>query len=198
MPYNRPKSNHSLDKAQRVTLLQSYFDHYREIAKVDKQALNQKLSREASDDLLDQIGCLLLAHATEAANTPGPVCDFLARNPLPKSLERLLPDDFRAFCLALNALKQWLAAEQAATDRYLLGGKAREECRAEATTCVVTGEAIARGQAVLHHPVRDGRPPIPLSKRGHAELEGQAGSADKESLRDKIRAIKKQVNRSVA
>jgi hypothetical protein len=196
MPYKRPESNHSLDKEQRAALLQSYFDHYREAAKIDEQALNQKLSREASADLLDRIGCLLLAHATAAANAPGPVRDFLTTNPLPKPLEGLLPDDFRAFCLALNALKQWLAAEQAATDRYLLGNKAREECRALATTCVVTGEPLAPGKAELHHPVRDGRPPIPLSKCGHARLEGQAGSSNKDSLHAKILAIKRQLKRS--
>jgi hypothetical protein len=196
MPYDRPKSSHPLDKAQRTALLQDYFNYYREAAKIDEQALNQKLPRGASDDLLDHIGCLLLSHATVIANTPGPVRDFLSDNPLPKSLEELLPDDFRAFCLALNALKQWLAAEQAATDRYLLGGKARQECRDVATTCVVTGEPLAPGEAELHHPVRDGRPPIPLSKHGHARLEGQAGSSNKDSLRAKILAIKRQLNRS--
>ncbi len=109
-----------------------------------------------------------------------------------------MPDDFRIFCLALNALKQWLAAEQAATDRYLLGGKARAECSLAATTCVVTGEQLDPAKVELHHPVRDGRPPIALSKRGHDRLEGQVKTAKGDSLRAKILAIRKQTNRSWA
>jgi hypothetical protein len=199
MPFQRPKPIRSLDKTQRATLLQSYFDHYREAAKNDVKSLNQKIPREAFECLLDRIGCILLdhAHATAAADAPGTVRDFLKENPLPKALDELLPDDFRIYCLALNALKQWLAAEQAATDRYLLGGKAREECLAVATTCVVTGESLdAKGE--LHHPVRDGRPPIPLSKRGHDRLEGQVKLAKTDSLHGKIWAIRKKANRSWA
>ena len=50
-----------------------------------------------------------------------------------------------------------MAAEQAATDRYLLGGKAGKDCRAAATTCVVTAKSLDGGKVELH-PVRDGRP----------------------------------------
>ena len=67
--------------------------------------------------------------------------DFLADNPLPDGMAPLLPDSFRAFCLALNSLKQWVAKEQAATDRYLLGGVSRQLSDASAT-CLVTGEAL--------------------------------------------------------
>ena len=104
------------------------------------------------------------------------VRQFLDENELPPKMGPLLPDDFRAFCLLLNAMKQWLTAEQAATDRYLLGGAARQLCRAMATKCLVTGEALD-GTVELHHPVRDGRPPIPLSIKGHRTLEKQTGSS---------------------
>ncbi len=196
MPFQRPKPGRSLDKEERAALLQSYINHYHEAAKDDVAALNQKIPREAFDDLLDRIGCLVLDHATAVAGDHGPVRDFLKANPLPKPLEGLLPDNFRIFCLGLNALKQWLAAEQAATDRYLLGGKARQECRLASTTCVVTGEPLDPAKVELHHPVRDGRPPIPLSKRGHEQLEGQGGSAHNDSLREKVLAIKREMNRS--
>ncbi len=71
-------------------MLQSYFNHYREAAKDDVKALNQKIPRGAFDDLLDRIGCILLdhAHATAAADDRGTVRDFLKENPLPKPLER--------------------------------------------------------------------------------------------------------------
>jgi hypothetical protein len=79
MPFQRPKPIRSLDKTQRATLLQSYFDHYREAAKNDVKSLNQKIPREAFECLLDRIGCILLdhAHATAAADAPGTVRDFL-------------------------------------------------------------------------------------------------------------------------
>src|ERR1019366_2780057 len=61
--------------------------------------------------------------------------------------------DFRVYCLALNALKQWLAAEQAATDRYLLGGRARQECRAAAATWIVTGGPVCPVDVEVPHPI---------------------------------------------
>lgn len=220
MPYQRPHSVRIPNREVRAALLQSYFDHYRTVAKEDPMALNRKIPRAVFDNVLDQIGSLLIEKSSLLANEPGPVRDFLRENLLPKSLEGLLPEDFRVFCLALNALKQWLTAEQAATDRYLLGGKAREECRQVATTCIVTGEPLDPSTAELHHPVRDGRPPIPLSKAGHKQLEGQVGlhgsssrrlrqpveqpeclegqlaSPPQDSTRAKILAIRKRMNRS--
>jgi hypothetical protein len=139
--------------------------------------LNQKLPREAFKALLDNIGSLLLEKTKALADQPGPVQDFLERNGLPPSVARMLPPDFRAFCLALNALKQWVAAEQQATDRYLLGGKARNELRAIAESCIVTGRSLDGG-CELHHPVRDGRPPIPLCHEAHDRIERQERTDD--------------------
>jgi len=196
MLYQRPRSGPIPTREARVKLLQSYFDHYRKVAKEDPMALNRKIPGEVFDNLLDQIGSLLLEKSSLLANEAGPVRDFLRENPLPHPLEGLLPEEFRVFCLSLNALKQWLAAEQAATDRYLLGGKAREECRLAATTCIVTGEPLDPSTVELHHPVRDGRPPIPLSKEGHKRLEGQVRSPPEDSTRAKILAIRKRMNQS--
>ncbi len=36
--------------------------------------------------------------------------------------------------------------------------------------CIVTGEELGE-RAELHHPMRDGRPPILLSKKGHDIIE---------------------------
>jgi hypothetical protein len=196
MPFDRPKPAFKLGKADRQALVKDYFAHYRQIAEQDAAGLNPKLPRAVFQDLLGEIGAILLAKSRELADQPGPLRNFLVHNQLPGRLSEFLPDDFRAFCLALNALKQWVAKEQAATDRYLLGGRARTECREAATTCIVTGEPLTPDRTELHHPVRDGRPPIPLSKQGHAALEKQGPSAGGDSIRSKLFAIKRQSNRS--
>ena len=46
MTFHRPKPIRSLDKEERTALLQSYFSHYREVAKDDvKQIDDRKNSR---------------------------------------------------------------------------------------------------------------------------------------------------------
>jgi hypothetical protein len=77
----------------------------------------------------------------------------------------------------LKALKQWTNREQMTMDGYLFGRSARQMFRTAANACLVTGEALD-STAELHHPVRDGRPPILLSKNGHAQLEGQTSEFD--------------------
>ena len=139
--------------------------------------MNQKLPREVFDELLDVIGGLLLQQTKDLAAKPGPLRDFLELNALPPSLAQRLPTDFRAFCLTLNALKQWVSKEQLATDRFLLGGRARKELRALAESCMMTGRSLEDG-CELHHPVRDGRPPIPLCHEAHDEIEQQQPKAD--------------------
>ena len=173
MQYRRPQPTSRLSKHDRQELLGAYYRDYRHLAEQQLDTLNRKLPREAFARILDHVGALLLREAAALASQAGPVREFLDNNPLPAPLQGRLPDEFRAFCLALNALKQWVSAEQAAADRYLLGGTARAECRAAATHCLVTGAALEQDGIELHHPVRDGRPPIPLSKKAHASLEGQ-------------------------
>lgn len=175
MTYKRPTNRLPLLKADKLNLLKDYIEHYRQLATTDKTALNRKVPREAFNDLLDRVGGLLLAESAKLAESVGPIRTFLDSNPLPQSMAERLPDDFRIFCLALNSLKQWVAAEQSATDRFLLGGVARELCREAAEFCLITGEALGQ-DSELHHPVRDGRPPILLSKKGHSAIEGQQAS----------------------
>jgi len=173
MSYRRFANPVPLTPSEKVQLLAEYFSHYRELAEGDLAALNANLPREAYAVVLEQIGGLLLEASEAAATRRGPLRDFLDSNPLPAMLSDRLPDDFRAFCLALNALKQWLSAEQAYTDRYLLGGRARDFCRQAATHCIVTGNDFNGQASELHHPARDGRPPLLLSKEGHSRVHGQ-------------------------
>lgn len=196
MAYERPKPESKLSKPERQELLRRYYEEYRASSAEDPARLNRKVPREAFGDLLSEVGELLLDRAAALAITPGPVHEFLKENPVPPSLDGKLPNEFRAFTLALNALKQWVGAEQAATDRYLLGGNARAECRAAADACILSGAQLAEGQVELHHSIRDGRPPIPVSKAAHAQIEGQASTPQDNSARSVLLALKRQGNRS--
>lgn len=190
MSYIRPVPLKKPSRPEKQALLREYFAHYAAAAEADPTVLNRKIPREAFADVLDSLGELLVSEAARLARTEGAVRDFLRDNPLPPLLAGRLPDEFRAFCLLLNALKQWISAEQAATDRYLLGGTARAECRAAAEHCMISGNPLSRESTDLHHPVRDGRPPIPLSKAAHAELEGQhAGPKPTRQVRVRAEAI---------
>jgi hypothetical protein len=195
--YLRPQAPQRLPKAERSEVLREYFEHYRVLASTDPGALNQKIPREAFQDLLDRIGTLLLEEAHRAGSQDGPVRDFLEANALPGRWNELLPDEFRAFCLALNALKQWTVAESAATDRYLLGGNARAELRAVAERCLVTGEILGN-DTELHHPLRDGRPPLPLSKAGHTRIEGQDSTDAVDPRVTALQRVRSEGNRSWA
>jgi hypothetical protein len=197
MAYIRPANRQQLSAEQKRQLLAEYMDYYRKTAASDSDALNRKISRDGFDALLDKVGVLLVQESERLAVQPGPVREFLLKNPLPAGMSPLLPDSFRTFCLALNSLKQWVAKEQAATDRYLLGGVSRDMCRGVATTCIVTGEVLA-ADAELHHPVRDGRPPILLSKAGHDRIEGQQRLPGATSAAQALMALRRKKNLSWA
>jgi len=200
LAYIRPKSDITLSKEEKIELLREYYDYYKELTSKDINALNKKLPREALSSLLDNIGTILLEESKKLAEQDGPVKEFLKENPLPNHMDGLLPKDFRVFCLVLNALKQWVSAEQGATDRYLLGGTARETCRSIVTHCMVTREELGK-DAELHHPIRDGRPPIILSKKGHSLIEGQSTSEYQDTEEegtpyDTLLKLKHSMNRS--
>lgn len=170
--YERPRNCRAITKTEKLVLLKEYATEYEALAKADPSALNRKMPREAFSELIDAVGVLLAEKSATLAASPGPVREFLDSNPVPGKMAPLLPESVRAFCLGLNSLKQWVVAEQAAMDRYLLGGRARELCREAFDRCLVTGDEFA-ADVELHHPIRDGRPPIPLSKTGHS-LTGRA------------------------
>jgi hypothetical protein len=192
MRYVRPRVASKITKQERQRLLRDYYETYREWANRDPSVLNRKIPREACASLLDLVGALILREAAALALQPGPVRQFLGENPLPPCLQGRLPDEFRAFCLALNAVKQWVAAEQLATDRYLLGATARTECRDAADRCIISSAPLKAGDAELHHPVRDGRPPIPLTKSAHACLEGQGEGSSGDATREALQGLKQE------
>jgi len=197
MAYERPTNKSPLSRAEKLALLKDYVQHYRQLAATDATVLNRKIPREAFSDLLGRCGELLLAESAKLAAAEGPLRAFLDANPLPPTMAERLPVDFRVFCLALNSLKQWVVAEQGAADRYLLGGNARDLCREAADICLVTGGALAQ-DSELHHPVRDGRPPIPLSKEGHASIEGQLSSVANDPIGLALLPLRREMNRSWA
>ncbi len=171
MVYQRYQNSQLLSKAEKIELMQKYVDYYsKRISQKNLSELNVKIPREVFSDILDEVGTCLVSYASKVSRENGPVKEFLQNNPLPPHMETLLPDEFRAFSLLLNALKQWVSAESAATDRFILGGTARETCRSAVTKCIVTGEELGE-RPELHHPMRDGRPPILLSKKGHDTIE---------------------------
>jgi len=197
MAYERPTNRSPLSKTEKLDLLKDYTQYYRHLAATDATVLNRKIPREVFGDLLDRLGAILLTESARLAEAAGPIRTFLDANPLPRGMAERLPDDFRVFCLALNSLKQWVGAEQAATDRYLLGGAGRELCRAAAETCLITGGALGP-DGELHHPVRDGRPPILLSKKGHVSIEGQLPSAGDDAIGQALWALRRERNQSWA
>ncbi|HKC00765.1 MAG TPA: hypothetical protein VKD23_18430 [Terriglobales bacterium] len=197
MAYERPTSRVKLSKQEKLDLLEDYIQHYRQLIASNKAALNQKIPRQLFADLLDQVGETLLTESAKLATSAGPIRTFLEDNPLPRSMDKSLPDDFRVFCLALNSLKQWVAAEQAATDRYLLGGGARELCREAVKTCLMTDSVLGK-DSELHHPVRDGRPPILLSKKGHDSIEDQLTTVHDDPIGKALGALRGEMNRSWA
>ncbi|MGA2264006.1 MAG: hypothetical protein ABSH28_21555 [Acidobacteriota bacterium] len=197
MGYQRPTNPVRLTKTQKLALLTEYAEYYRELAAADPHALNRKVPREAFAEILDRVGEVLIEESGKLAKSEGSVRQFLDDNTLPSAMAALLPDGFRTFCLALNALKQWVAAEQGATDRYLIGGVARQLCREAVKTCLVTGEPLGP-DAELHHPVRDGRPPIALSKGGHASIEEQVATDGDDNIGRALISVRHERNRSWA
>ena len=197
MSYKRPQIDRPLSKAEKLDLLKANALHYQMLAQTDPTALNRKVPRGAFREVLGRIGEIVINESRVLATSPGVIRDFLDANPLPTTITPLLPDSFRVFCLMLNALKQWVVAEQSAADRYLLGGKARQLCREAVGTCVVTGAPTSSG-VELHHAVRDGRPPIPLSKKGHAVLEGQTPRTGDDAMEQALTELRRKKNRSWA
>jgi hypothetical protein len=194
--YQRPHSDARLTKQEKVELMRDYVEFYRRQYAINPATLNRKIPRSSFARATDAIGSLLLEMSAKLATTPGPVAEFLKDNPLPPFLSNKLPIETRAFCLALNALKQWVVAEQAAMDRLILGGSAREICRDATPNCLVTGQPLNRKTLNLHHPVRDGRPPLPLSKEGHDRIERQTSPTKGDGVMATLLKLRREGNQS--
>jgi hypothetical protein len=197
MNYIRPKSTHSLSPEEKRVLLKEYFDFYQKISIETPELLNIKLPRNVFDSLLDEIGGLILEKSNSFASSDNEISHFLKNNPLPEHLSQYLPLEYRVYCLALNALKQWVSAEQAATDRYIFGGTARQQYKGLGTHCLMSGKSTSECKIELHHPLRDGRPPIPLAKNVHDEIEKQSAVIEvDDQIMQIIYPIKRKNNRS--
>ncbi|MDR1839831.1 MAG: hypothetical protein LBQ93_09665 [Treponema sp.] len=195
--YKRFENQRPLTKSEKLDLLKKYNEYYRKLIKEKGvEQLNIKIPRNVFENTLEKIGSLLLDESERLSKNVS-VKSFLDENPLPDFLEGLLPGNFRVFSLLLNSLKQWVSAESAATDRYLMGGTAKDICRSVSSHCLVTNEVLDKG-AELHHPMRDGRPPILLSKNGHSQIEGQKKekNTSNDPVWDKIKALRTQRNMS--
>src|SRR5438270_3349440 len=106
MTYARPTNPAPLTAEAKAELLKQYGDFYQELAARNPGELNKKLPRSALASSLDRIGSLILEESQKLAAGNGEVRQFLDENRLPGMMSALLPDDFRVFCLLLNALKQ--------------------------------------------------------------------------------------------
>lgn len=192
MPYVRPVNLNPVLPEVKAQLIREHIAHYKTIAQLaaergDYSELNAKLPKEAAEAFLNDVGTLLNQAALKAAKA-GIVKDFLDKHPLPDSMKNHLPDEFRAFCLLLNSLKQWISAESLATDRYLLGGAVRAKLRDASSYCMITGNPLTNVE--LHHTVRDGRPPIPLSPKGHRQVEEYNAQASDAPVIQSLRELK--------
>jgi molybdopterin-binding aldehyde dehydrogenase-like protein len=135
-------------EAEEDRLAQGYAAYYRDAVAADDTALNRKIPRDAFIGLLDRIGSLLIDESAQLATPAGPVRDFLAGNPLPIDMAPLLPDSFRAFCLALNSLKQWVANGSIAVDEVWVSFDAgtivnTDRVRAQMEGSVIFGMSLA-------------------------------------------------------
>ncbi|MCC5807973.1 MAG: hypothetical protein JJU00_16725 [Opitutales bacterium] len=178
MSYIRPKTKTKISPEDKADVLRDCIAHCQEAFQRDPESLNRKIPREIFSAVLDEVGALLVRRSAEIATGDdtgaGPaVAKFLDENPLPESIEKVLTPQLRTFALLLHALRQWAVAESLATDRWIFSGNVRRLLRKSTEHCVVTGEALSAGETELHHPVRDGRPPLPLSKKGHRMIEKQ-------------------------
>ena len=195
--YKRLENKKALSKSEKLDLLKKYSEYYnRLIEEKGIEILNIKIPRTAFESSLDKIGVLLLKESENLLKDEN-IRVFLDDNPLPEFMQEALPDNFRVFSLLLNSLKQWVTAESSATDRYLLGGNARNMCKSVSSRCLVTNDNLG-DDAELHHPLRDGRPPILISKIGHKQIEGHIkgiGTSD-DPIWNKIKELRSQRNMS--
>jgi hypothetical protein len=166
--YQSPK----IEGENRRKALADYVRHYTKVARNEPTLLNQKLPRKAFQSLLAMIGNLLQEEARQLSTSNTETVKFLKINSVPACLGDKLTPEIRTFALLLNALSQWTTAEKLAMDRFLFSGDVRKELKSLCQTCPIYPEEFDVKNIELHHPVRDGRPPIPLSKRGHETVEG--------------------------
>lgn len=178
--YQDSKENSSERKEFETRIIQSFNDLYQTTG-----GLKVHVGKSLFEDILNQIGVILQENAKKIISDPikySELNKILNDNPVPELADDILTPEFRIFCLQLNALKNWLSAEQASTDRVLLGGNYKSKLAKVIQNCLVTNERLnylEKGAIDYHHPMRDGRCAIPLSKHGHSLIEGQVKKTQK-------------------
>jgi len=73
MAYERPENELPLSPEEKPILLKQYFEYYRALSETNPSALNAKLPRSAFEDLLNELGEMLLAKSRSLASIEGPV-----------------------------------------------------------------------------------------------------------------------------
>lgn len=159
----------SLSPAEKRTLVEALYNHL----KCNQLKINSKVPREAFDEFIDELISLFYKYAEYYTNNDTPVRKFLNDNNPPKELKQYLPNKFRAICLMLNGIKQWLSKEQTNSDKFILGAGYKKLLKEGFKTCIVTNTPInSSSKFEFHHILRDGTPPIPLTPDGHRKIEG--------------------------
>ena len=131
------------------------------------------MRRGAFTELLDRVGTVLIKESAKLAKSEGPVRKFLKANPTspgngtPYSprLSRVLPCAQRGLSSGWPPSKRPPTATSSAVSHAISVLRWGKRARSQ--------ENRSGANAVLHHPVRDGRPPIALSKVGHWSIEEQ-------------------------
>ncbi len=175
MPALPPSPPKPWPASDRDRMAREYVAHYETLAEKGLTELAPKLSRNAFDHFLSGVGQILVEESARLVSSDSELKRFLERNPLPPCIKGQLANEFRAYALLLHALNQWVVVRKLEIDCALVGGSpkiARNRLRRSATVCMVAKTPLAKVRVELHHPVRDGRPPIPLSPEGHKRVDG--------------------------
>lgn len=173
MSFAAPKPAAKISPAEKQAFLAAYLSYYAEAAKKNPQELRRKLRRSVVQPFLDEIGehVAKLAKEISENNVSTPhgdaVKQFLMANPIPGQMGMHLTIEMRAYAVLVRALLQWAVGQSLSIDRWVISGNARKTLRASSPKCIVTGEPFGDEEIELHHPVRDGRPPLPVSQKGH-------------------------------
>lgn len=169
--------------------LAEYVDFYKALQptppvteEAEQQFLSQlsvKLDRSIVAQFQDLIGGLIQQEARRLA-MPGSLDTdaqqvqlFLTEHPLPAGLAAHLPDEYRIYSLLLNVVKQFISREQPHTDSHVFGNSYKKQAKQAFAHCLVSGEKLG-ADVEWHHVLRDGRPPIPLTKIGHQRVDRSA------------------------
>lgn len=174
MPFEPPKPTSKISPTEKQKVLTEYIEHYRGLAQTHPDLLRIKLRRSQIQPFLDEIGEHVLRLAKQIGTEAGAATEhgqavrqFLESNPIPGTVGQFLTMELRAYALLVHGLHQWAVGQSLATDRWVISGNARHALRSSTDRCVVTNEPFGEEPIELHHPARDGRPPIPVSKKGH-------------------------------